>query len=421
MGDRRTLPPSNLDGAQLEQMRSWVNSGKGAEALHEKSRRWRTEEQYMRDLATEVKDRLKKAGAVNQSRGQEAMHNAMSPVVLWTEVAADNAAAEAVRLEEQGQAFSRVHSSIPASSEEKPVPEENVLGRAWAGLTGGKTDNEQALAHNEKLRQDAVTAFKAYDGASRTTVSATPTFTAPPPGGVETGVRSGPNPEVGGFASGSGGAGGPATTRSSWSGSLDAPAGTGTAGAGTAGTGTAGPSTVGTGSGSNQPAGSHSAWQRPPESGSSGPRPGRSGTPGGGAGGGSGTGRSPGGPGVAGGTGRAPGGRVPVRGLGSLAGGSGGGTGSGAGGRGSTGLGGRSLGPGGHSGVARPSTASAATSGATTSGAGNARGGMAGAPRGGAQRGEEDEEHETPSYLVGDYGYFDGDLPRVAPPVIGED
>ncbi|MDP9641009.1 hypothetical protein J2S53_000954 [Actinopolyspora lacussalsi] len=420
MGDRRTLPPSNLDGAQLEQMRSWVNSGKGAEALHEKSSRWRDEERYMRDLATEVKDRLKRAGAVNRSKGQEAMQGAMSPVVLWTEVAADNATAEAVRLEEQGQAFSRVYSSVPAASEEKPVPEENFLGQAWAGLTGGKTDNEQALAHNEKLRQDAVTAFKSYDTASQTTVSATPTFTAPPPGGVETGVRSGSNPEVGGFAASRGTSGGAAAgTRSSWTGSLDTSGGA--HGTGTAGTGTSGQSAGRGGSGINQPAGSQSAWQRPPEGGSSGYRPGQSGTPGGGVGSGSGSGRAPGGSGVAGGSGRAPGSRIPIRGLGSLSGGSGGGTGSGTGGRGSTGLGGRSLGPGGQSGIARPATGSATAGGASSSGAANGRGGMAGAPRGRGQQGEEDEEHETPSYLVGDYGYFDGDLPRVAPPVIGED
>ncbi|NHD15558.1 MULTISPECIES: hypothetical protein [Actinopolyspora] len=406
MGDRRTLPPSNLDGAQLEQMRSWVNSGKGAEALSEKSARWRAEEKYMRDLATRVKDRLKRAGAVTESKGNEAMQNAMSPVVLWTEVAADNALAEAERMEEQAQAFSKVQSSVPAASEEKPVPEENFFGQAWAGLTGGKTDNEQALAHNEKLRQDAVTAFKSYDGASQTTISATPTFTSPPEGGVETGTRSGSNPEVGGTGpgTGSGGTGTPAGTRSSWSGTLD-PSGSGSG----AGTGAAGQSVGRPGAGTAPPAGSHSAWQNPSASGT--PGYGQGGTPGASQG----SGRVAGGSGVVGGTGRAPGSRIPVRGLGS---GAGAGTGSGVG-RGAGSGAGRGFGPGGQSGVGRASTA-APTGGATASGSGGARGGAAGAPRGGGQQGEEDEEHETPSYLVGDYGYFDGDLPRVAPPVIGE-
>ncbi|NYH80549.1 hypothetical protein FHR84_003915 [Actinopolyspora biskrensis] len=407
MGDRRTLPPSNYDGAQLDQMRSWTNGGTGSGPLQEKAELWRSAEKYMRDLATQIKDRLKKAGAVTESKGDEAMQNAMSPVVLWTEVAADNALAEAERMEEQAQSFSRVQSSVPAGSEEKPVPEENFFGKAWAGLTGGKTDNEQALTHNEKLRQDAVTAFKSYDGASQTTISATPTFTAPPAGGVDTGTRSGSNPEVGGMGSGSGsgGTGTAAGTRSSWSGSLD-PSGTGTG----SGSGSPGQSAGRPGAGTTSPAGSHSVWQRPPANETPGYRQG--GTPGGSQG----PGRGAGSNGVVGGTGRAPGSRIPVRGLGS---GAGGGAGSGVG-RGAGSGAGRGFGPGGQSGVGRPSTATTSAGGAAASGSGGGRGGAAGAPRGGGQQGEEDEEHETPSYLVGDYGYFDGDLPRVAPPVIGE-
>lgn len=43
------------------------------------------------------------------------------------------------------------------------------------------------------------------------------------------------------------------------------------------------------------------------------------------------------------------------------------------------------------------------------------------APRGGQQQGSEDDVHETPEYLRGDYGYFDPDLPPTAPPVFGDD
>ncbi|MER7082020.1 hypothetical protein ABT308_28020, partial [Saccharopolyspora kobensis] len=58
-------------------------------------------------------------------------------------------------------------------------------------------------------------------------------------------------------------------------------------------------------------------------------------------------------------------------------------------------------------------------------GAGGAggRGGMAGAAAAGrpqGKQGEEDQEHAIPDYLKGDHGFFDDDLPKVAPPVFGE-
>lgn len=91
--------------------------------------------------------------------------------------------------------------------------------------------------------------------------------------------------------------------------------------------------------------------------------------------------------------------------------------GAGAGGAAGTGQGGR-LGVGGVPGEA------AAARGAGPAGAAGARGGMAPGmmPPGARGQGDEDTEHETPDYLVDPDPdeTFAGDLPRTAPPVIGE-
>jgi hypothetical protein len=91
------------------------------------------------------------------------------------------------------------------------------------------------------------------------------------------------------------------------------------------------------------------------------------------------------------------------------------GAGPGAAGAGATQEGGR-LGSGGVIGEEAAAARGAA-------GAAGGRGGMGGAvPPGARGKGDEDSEHETPDYLVDPDpdDTFAGDLPRTAPPVIGE-
>lgn len=405
MANGRSLPPSDFEGASLEQMRSWVHGGAGAEAAHRIADSWRAEEQYMRDLSRRVQDRMKAAGVSIQGQAGEAMQNAVSPVVLWTEVSADNAQAQAQRLQSQGEAFAKVQSSVPAPGEEQHPPEDNFLEQGWAALTGGKTDNELAVAHNEKLRQDAITAFRAYDNTSQGNVQSSAVFTAPPQAG-----QPAPAPvSTSGAAAGGGG---------SASGAHHAVAhGHGGAGAGAAaahhgGAGAHGTGSAGAGlapSGTN-PSGAAPAPNEPWQQGTL-PAPSSEGAPGA-VGGLLGAGGAVGG-GYAASRGGA-GGSSGAGGAGGSARGSAGSGGSGGAGRGSAGEGGSS-GRGG-AGAAAETAAGSAANRKNASGA--AAGGAPGAPGTG---GDDEDEHYSPEFLRGDHGFFDDGLPQVAPPVLGQE
>ncbi|QGK69685.1 PPE domain-containing protein [Allosaccharopolyspora coralli] len=460
MGNGRSLEPSNFEGASLEQMRGWVQSGAGAESMNTASEDWAKEHKFLMDLAQEVKAELDGAKVSFQSQSGEAMQNAMSPVVLWTEVAAESANVQSTQMNAQGEAFKTVESSIPAKSEEQEVPDDNFFEEGFDSMFNGGTDAEKANAANEKLRQEGVRAFDAYGSASSGNVEGSATFTPPPEQGMNTAINQGSHTSVGQMQTASAmGASAPAASGSSWAaggssgGGSVAPMGGGAGGVGgSAGAGGTGgvtpgqtnPNYVGTapggggqsGPGANGPGGSGSG---PGRGGGAGVLPGAPGTGGGsggrggsGAGGrggvgsggrsGSGTGAGPrGGAGSGSGTGTGAGrggsGALGSGGRGGVGGfGSGGGTGSGgglgAGGQSGVGRGGMS-GVGGSSGVAGQGGATAA------GGRGGTVGAMGGAGARGAQ-GEEDDEHYTPEFLKGDYGFFDEDLPKVAPPVFGD-
>jgi hypothetical protein len=394
MGNPRTLESSNFEGAALAQMRGWVEGGSGAQALFDKAEVWGEEQKFMRDLAERVKARLAKANAVIESKSGEAMQNAVSPVVLWTEVTADNAQVQQTRMQEQGDAFNRVKAAIPKKEEEVPVPDDNFLEEGWDSLVNGKTDAEAAKAKNEALRQEAVTAFNGYQSTSQNSVAASAVFTAPPPGGMETSVASGPQAPVGGISAASfgGGSGQAAGTQSSWAGG-GVPAGSGAdygqhAGRVPAGTTPSSYAPIA------DPGARNQDWQRQQELQRQQQLRAQQGLAGGPSGSGAGAG---------------PGGRGTGAGGRAGAGGSAGGRGAGAGGRSGLGTGG-AAGPG----SARPGGMAGA----------GARGGGVGAMGGGApgrgQQGGEDQEHETPDFLKGDQGVFNDDLPKVAPPVFGE-
>jgi hypothetical protein len=399
----RHLPPASFEGAQLAQMREWVQNGGGSEVRYDAASLWDAEDTLLRELKGELEAKLKQAGAVMQSKSGEAMQNQALPVVLWTEVTADQAKLQSGQMTAQGEAFKKVQDSIPAESEEQAVPDDGWLEEGWDTMWTGSTDAEDAKAHNEKLRQEAVQAFNTYQETSQSNVSSSATFEKPPEIAVHNPEASGSaHPTVGGVQS-------PSSTSSSWAGGSGAGAG---AGAGAAG-GSAGSGYAG-GSGSGSPAGSGSAWANPsgPNSGGNGdsrgtPGPGRPGAPG-----------YPGtGAPTAGGPGAGSGG---ARGGSAGRGGAGAGRGLGAGGAGRAG--GPGMGAGGRAGAGGLGAASgsAASGGAGGSG-GRGGAGMGGAgARGNGQQGEDDMEHETPDYLVGDQGVFDEDLPRVAPPVFGE-
>ncbi|GAA4841793.1 hypothetical protein GCM10025787_23680 [Saccharopolyspora rosea] len=130
-------------------------------------------------------------------------------------------------------------------------------------------------------------------------------------------------------------------------------------------------------------------------------------------GGGAGTG-----PGGVGGGGAGPG----VVGIGGGA--TGGGSGVGGGGRAGGGTG---RGAGSSSGVGAGGRAGAGSSGGAGAGAGaagrsgsGARGGMLGAGAGRGAKGGEDEDHERPTWLEEQDDVWFNDMPRTAPPVLGE-
>ncbi|TDC87339.1 PPE domain-containing protein [Saccharopolyspora aridisoli] len=384
-------------------MRGWVHGGAGSEALYENSKLWNAEDQYMRDLKIRLEDKLKQVGAVMKSESGEAMKDQAMPVVLWTEITADSAKLQSEQMTAQGEAFKKVQTSIPAKSEEQAVPDDMWIEESWDSLVTGSTDAEDAKAHNEKLRQEAVQAFTAYQDTTQGNVSGSAQFEQPPEIAVGSagGTSSSSVPSVGGVGSPA-----PSSTSSAWAG------GAGGAGgyAGGAGTGGAGGGAFGGGA-----AGTGAAWATPPGGGS-----GSNQNPGG-------AGRVPNGPGVPGGTPGLGAGRPGVPGSGA---GGRSGAGSGAGGRAGAGRGlgaGSGAGAGGRAGVGGSGTGAGGRAGAGglggAAGAGGRGGAGAGAgagARGRGQEGEDDLEHETPDYLIGDQGVFDEDLPKVAPPVFGD-
>ncbi|MEU5845464.1 hypothetical protein [Saccharopolyspora shandongensis] len=405
MADTRQIEPSDFEGASLEQMRGWVTGG-SPQGLYNNSGGWKKEDEYLRDLKTRVEEKLRSVGAVMQSESGEAMQNQAMPVVLWTEVTADNALAQSQLMTDQGESFKKVQSSIPGKGEEQEVPDDTWIEEGWDTMWTGSTDAEDAKAHNEKLRQEAVQAFQNYDNVSQGTVAASSVFSPPPSGGMRTTVTGSEQLNVGSVPQVS-----PHSTTSQSATPMAAdrmgppPPGTGT-------TGTTNTSSSGYVSNTNP------VWQRPDTSRTPGQQPrvpvgdggrGYPGVPG-----------VPGGPGGSGPSGGRPG-------LGGGAGGRGGGAG-GAGGRGGLGAGGRGaggpgVGAGGRAGIGGPGSGAPGSGPGGAGGAGG-RGGAAGGGAAGARpqgkQGEEDQEHETPDYLKGDHGFFDDDLPKVAPPVFGE-
>lgn len=398
MGNPKSLQPAHFGGTSLQQMHNWVQSGSGASSMHSASDQWQKEQQYMQDLATRVRDRMTQVHAYMESQSGAAVQNAVAPVTMWAEATADNTYVQAQQMQAQGNAFSKLQAAVPNPSELQNVPSDNWFQKTWASITGSKTDTQIAQQHNEQLRQEAVTAFNSYQSTTQSAVSGTPTFTAPPPIATDTAVQSnGGGPGVGGFASPGGGGG----TAGGGGGSAGALHGGGVGGST--------PVVDHSATGGVAPVGTHSESYTPVT-----PTPSfQSSSLGSAAGGGLSGGLS---------------GVLGVGALGAAAGGLGGGGLGGAGGSTGGRLGGTSAGggadeeAGGRAGNAGRAGSLAEEEAAGRGGAGNSTstGQTGAAGRGAGRKGEEDDEHYSPEFLKDDHGFFDDEMPRVAPPVFGE-
>ncbi|WP_258342885.1 PPE domain-containing protein [Saccharopolyspora gregorii] len=309
--------------------------------------------------------------------------------------AAGEAAGQARNMVDQPDGYS-VGRGVAAS-----IP----FGPAGAGLDalGQMEEREQA----EKAAQE--TMGRVYSPTLTQVDSNMPQYTGPDgstkeppaatqPAGTDWGTGPGANgvgPGTGGgIGTGGGGIGG-------GTGGGGLPGG----GYGSGGTGGFG----GAGSHPGSPSGSGSQWSGPAYG------PGAGGVPGGTGGLGS------------GGSGAGAGGGIgAIGGLG--AGGAGaGGAGRGAGGLGAGGGAGRGagtsgVGAGGRAGVGGTGAGAGAGAAGGARGAGAGRGGMGGGMGGAGQRGQsgEDAEHERPSWLEEHDDIWMNDMPKTAPPVLGE-
>ncbi|WP_255623010.1 hypothetical protein [Saccharopolyspora sp. 6M] len=307
--------------------------------------------------------------------------------------AAGEAAGQARNMVDQPDGYS-VGRGVAAS-----IP----FGPAGAGLDalGQMEEREQA----EKAAQE--TMGRVYSPTLTQVDSNMPQYTGPdgstkePPAATQpAGTDWGTGPGANGVGPGTGGGGiGGGTGGGIGGGGL--PGG----GYGSGGTGGFG----GAGSHPGSPSGSGSQWSGPAYG------PGAGGVPGG-----------PGGLGSGGSGAGAGGGIGAIGGLG--AGGAGaGGAGRGAGGLGAGGGAGRGagtsgVGAGGRAGVGGTGAGAGAGAGGGARGAGAGRGGMGGGMGGAGQRGQsgEDAEHERPSWLEEHDDIWMNDMPKTAPPVLGE-
>ncbi|MCI2417776.1 PPE domain-containing protein [Saccharopolyspora sp. K220] len=307
--------------------------------------------------------------------------------------AAGDAAGQAKKMVEQPQGFSwgeAAASSVPFGLAGGGINalsqmEEQEQAEKAAQETMGRVYSPTLTQVDAKMPQ-----YQAPDGSTkepppvpptdRTDWGGGPGEVGPTGGGPGAGYGGGPGSGVGGFGSGSG-------------------VGSGTGSGGGIGGGVGGGVGGGIGGDYTSPAGTGSQWAGQPGGPGTG-LPG-GGLPGGGAGAGGGAG------GVGAGM------------VGGMAGGLGaGGLGAGGAGAGGMGAGGRA----GTGGLGAGGAGAGAAGGAGARGAGAGRGGMGGMGGAAGQRGQggEDEEHDRPSWLEEQDDVWMNDMPRTAPPVLGE-
>ncbi|MDR7300568.1 PPE domain-containing protein [Haloactinomyces albus] len=339
-----------------------------------------------------------------EGQAAEAANRSVTPQAEWMRTSGEVFHLTGNKIKQAGSAAGQVKAAVPQ-------PDDHDLSQSFvASVLGGPAGATMDATNQMRARQEAernaqetmervftgtyaevdrtVPAYQQMDGKEAPPQQPPPADVPPVPptagpGGSGAGSGSG-----GGFGAGSGG-----VSPAGYPGGSSSP---GTPGYPGSGGGPGSPGYPGAPGGPEDPAGSGSAWAPEPTTpGDGAPGAAGSGTPGGAgagrvAGGAAGGGAVTGGYAPAGGTGRAGGGMSP-----------GGRAGSGAVG-------------GGKGAAPAPSSSSASSSGR---GAGRM---PMGAMGGGRNQGGEDEEHERPGWLEEWDDVWFNDMPRTAPPVLGE-
>lgn len=390
-----------------------ITGGPGSIDLREASRGWESVAAKLRDLHGTVEQAIRGIGAAQQGAAADAATQATMALMPWLEDNARMADAMAGRISHQADNFGHTHGNMPPPVEVPEVsfsqdPLKWMGERAVEWLPGIQTEHEGAKVAAQQAELRAQELMTSYQNASNFNLAIGQDF-----GTAPVVVADVSDPHLGGAGVGGASAGASAIPGAPFSGSAPA-AGTYSAPAVAGHAASAAP--AGTApqiaSGIHQaPAAAHSPQL-------AGGHPGPDGQPVTGSGQGRASaaaafGPSPILPGSA--SGSANSGYRPRGGLG--ASGAGVGRGGGFGPRPSAVLG-----------EAHSSTSGGGQAGAGHAGAGRAvRGGGAlgaGVPLGatGSSGRDSDAEHQRPSYLIEpDTNAIVGDLPQVAPPVIGED
>ncbi|HEX7659539.1 MAG TPA: PPE domain-containing protein [Pseudonocardiaceae bacterium] len=340
-------------------------------------------------------------------RAADQMNAALQPLVQELRDCSTKAQQASSVLTSQASAYSTAKAKMQPYQQ---VPDEPI----YEDIAFWKTDYDKAVEANSSADSTNQAVYKGYVTATQPhTVTAfdtgaLPAASAGSSSGSGTssvgsvGVGSGSGGSYGGGSGGSGYSAAPSAGGSSYS-----PGGSGSGGAPVAGA----PSSGGTAGGSSNYGGTNTSGYdggvgtaNPYTSGGSSYATGNAGGYGttGGLGGAGGLAGGFGGGGYGGSSG----------GYGSGGYGSGSGSGSSAGSRG----------PGATSGIRATEEGGLGRSGMSSASAAKSGSGMAGGPMGGARgRGEDDDEHSSPSYLVSEENgnAIVGDLPPTAPPVIG--
>ncbi|KGI80702.1 hypothetical protein IL38_15200 [Actinopolyspora erythraea] len=356
-------------------------------------------------------------------KAAETAKQSAQPLATWARGSGECFRLTGNKIEEAGSAAGQVKEMVP------PPRDYNVSRSFFAGVASGPTGAQQDAKRQMQERQQeerkaqetmdrvlsatyrdvdaTVPAYRQLDGEPAQPPSQPPVGEPPavppavPPGRTGQGTAPGDYSGSGVGGNGSDGAGSGHGIQPGTGGSYPGQGGAG-GGSGTgSGPGTSG-QPPGAGDYPDSPAGSGSAWTSDPGGSTTPGSPGASNGPGG-SGGAAGRGAG----GSAGGVG----------GVGGYAGGTGGGgTPSGSG------RGGTTPGSGGRAGTAPirggSTTSGTAATGTTPGRAGGGRAPVGGLGAGRGQGGDEDQEHERPSWLEEWDDVWFNDMPRTAPPVI---
>ncbi|MBK1784360.1 hypothetical protein JHE00_08465 [Prauserella sp. ASG 168] len=414
------LQPSgaNYPGVEHQEMSRYVTENLDAGQITEVSTAYHELHSMFSEFATQLKDAVGKSQHEWEGSAADQAHGYFDSLSTWADGNSSNAQLASEVMYQQSEAATTAKNSMP---EEVPFDWKTEMAK-WGGnpftMVDSMNSSIETYQRNQEAHSEAARVMTQYDNDLYGAASKQPVFAEPPKFGVGSGEGTGLKPPGTGInMPGNGG-----TEASGFSGG-SVPGGGTVPGAGGGGSYGSGGGSIGGGGSSvptplpagnvtgSTPRGTNPSGYRPPTA-----TPPRMPSRGGGNNGLNGMGAMPMGPMGGGGMGGAGGSDYSSKlGRGGAGGFGPGGSGSGAGAApgASSGAAKTGMGPMG-SGAAAPGAAAAAGG----RGAGMA-GGMGGAGRGG--KGEDDAEHQRPTYLVeGDPDEVFGTDMRTAPPVIGE-